>query len=131
MFSGDWVQENLSLAQSDKRPKLDRCNQIAAEFKRAFALANPIWDSPHIYWARGTAAPTATKRWPEYVVPMAEVTQAMLTAANEGRVPPFGYSKDGPVVRLLVKALSLITGEQITAAAVSQDLYRQLRRRSK
>lgn len=152
VFTGDWVQKNLPLKQDDKLPKLDRCDQIAAEFKRAYALANPIpvtilWDSPHIHWMRPQPPDrephqrTATihdedpsRRWPEYVLAMGEVIQAALNAANEdrireGRIRPFGFSKDGPVVRFLVKVLPLITGEQPSTANVSQELYRQLRRR--
>jgi hypothetical protein len=137
MFTGAWIQKNLSLAQTDKPLKLDRCNQIAATFNEEYAEENPIWYSPHIHWARPGAAPTArthgasARRWAKYVLKMGEVTQAALNAVNEGRTPPFRYSKDGPVVRLLVKAIPLITGETPTAGNVSQELYRQLRRRPK
>jgi hypothetical protein len=68
------------------------------------------------------------RRWAEYVLAMGEVTKEVLNAANPGRTPPFSFSKDGPVVRLLVKAIPLITGEQPTAANVSRELYRQLKR---
>jgi hypothetical protein len=60
---------------------------------------------------------------------MGEVTQEVLNAANPGRTPPFRFSKDGPVVRLLVKAIPLITGEMPTGGNVSRELYRQLRPR--
>jgi hypothetical protein len=145
MFTGEWVQKSLSLVQSDKLPKLARCNQIAAEFNRAYGRENPIWYVPHTEWARSYSPseglvrpgvpPTArihdatARRWAEYALAMGEVTQEVLNAANPGRTPPFGFSKDGPVVRLLVKAIPLITGEQPTADNVSQVLYRQLRRR--
>jgi hypothetical protein len=137
MFTGAWVRENLSLTQSDKRPELDRCNQIAAKYNEAFVEENPIWHSPHIGWARPGTSPTAkmhdasARRWSKHVLAMGETTKAALNAANEGRKPPFRYSKDGPVVRLLIKAISLITGETLTAANVSQELYRQSRHRPK
>jgi hypothetical protein len=145
MFTGDWIQTNLSLVQTDKLPKLDRCNRIAAEFNRAYGRENPIYYAPHTDWARSYSPseglvrpggpPTArihdatARRWAEYVLAMGEVTQEVLNAANPGRTPPFRYSKDGPVVRLLVKAIPLITGEHPTAGNVSRELYRQLRSR--
>jgi hypothetical protein len=88
-FTAEWVQANLSIKQTDNRPKLDRCNQIAIEFKRAYALANPIpvtvlWDSPHIHWMRNreshqrtaTIHDEDTRRWAEYVLAMSEEDSA-------------------------------------------------------
>jgi hypothetical protein len=127
-FTGKWVRENLGRPKrGDRRPDAAGCERIAAEFNRAYAREKfgETVDSPHIFWA-SRHAPVAhppdeeRRRWAGLLA-MGEVTCNELNAANPGRKPPFAYTKDGPVVNLLLEAIPLVTGERPTADAIAME----------
>ena len=130
-FTGKWVRENLGRPKrGDERPDDVGCDRIAAEFNRTYVREKFVKtvDSPHIFWASRHARATAVvhppdeerRRWAGLLA-MGEVTCNELNAANLGRKPPFAYTKDGPVVNLLLEAIPLITGEHPTADAIAME----------
>jgi hypothetical protein len=142
-FTWKWIQKNLDLPRpSDKRPGRPGCEKIAAAFNHAFAreVSVAVYDSPHIFWATGARA-TATvhpdpesskneRRWSRHVRAMGDAVWGELHDANPNRKPPFGYTRTGPVAKLLELAIPLITQEDPPAGAVSQELVRQRQRRT-
>jgi len=74
-------------------------------------------------WSHGDEAFRKRHRWHAHVLPLAEVMQAELSRVNPVSVK-IGYSKDGPIVRALAKAIPLITGEYPSRAAIAKHLER-------
>jgi hypothetical protein len=59
---------------------------------------------------------------------MAETVRQELVKANSDKSRRrYNFSKDGPVVLFVIKAIGLITGEKPTAGAVAKELERQKR----
>jgi hypothetical protein len=74
-------------------------------------------------WSHGDEAFQKQRRWHAHVLTLAEVTRAELNRVNPPSVD-IGYSKDGPIVRMLVDAIPIITGEHPHPAAIAQKLKR-------
>lgn len=134
-FTWEWVCKKLTRPRrGDKRPDAAGCDRIAAAFNHVYVQENfaPIWDSPVPFWAsrasRSTALvhpfPAPRRRWPGLVFDMGKVVCDELNAANPGRKPPFAYTTTGPVVKILVEAIPIITRERPTAEAVAME-FRQ------
>jgi hypothetical protein len=137
-FTGKWVRENLAQPKrGDKRPDDAGCDRIAAEFNRANARENfgETVDAPHIFWATRHAMPPGAgaaytpnavrRRWAGLLT-MGEVVCNELNVANLGRKPAFAYTEGGPVVKLLHKAIPLITGEHPTRNAIAMEFRNRI-----
>jgi hypothetical protein len=136
-FSWKWVREDLVFKERGaKGPHRGGCGRIAVELNRVFMLVNEPRDSPHLFRAQAprwddTAAPGHPRQiprrqrlpphWHDDVLAMAEVVRTEIERVNPYGVD-VGYSKDGPIVRLLVDAIPIITGEQPTRDAVAKKL---------
>jgi hypothetical protein len=152
VFGPEWVRKRLVPKEAHaKPPDSAGCDLIVAEIKKAFAremlkneqlknasyAVHPSQSHPrfaeyrarglHISWPKGWShgdtAFQKQRRWHDHVVSLAEVMRAEL-----GRVNPYavdiGYSKDGPIVRTLVDAIPIITGEHPSPAAIAKKLER-------
>jgi hypothetical protein len=115
-------------------------NRIAAELNRVFAEDHKERDWPYFLrrpfdvreqMQRGSTALGCPQRWHEFVLSTAEAIRVELGNANRRMKPDgFGYSAKGPVAKIVVRAIPLVTGETPTALAVAKELERQLKRRS-
>ncbi len=70
----------------------------------------------------------AVERWHDFVVDLADAFQTAMLTTNDGLV--VGLTADGPLVRFLVRAIPLVSGECPTAEAAGKYL-RYLRDRNK
>jgi hypothetical protein len=59
---------------------------------------------------------------------MGEAVRVELAEINSGRKPPFGYTPNGMIVRILKKAILLISQEDASPGAIAKELERQRRR---
>ena len=75
-------------------------------------------------WSHGDEAFQKQRRWHAHVLPLAEVMRAELARVNGFSGVDIGYSKDGPIVRALVDAIPIITGEHPHPAAIAKKLER-------
>jgi hypothetical protein len=142
-FTWEWVEKHLILKEvKAESPDRDGYERIAAEFNRAFARemlknerpsTHPSVLSPaqalgfHLGvpggWSHGDAAFKKQRRWHDHVWAMAEAMKAELERVNPPTVD-IGYSKDGPIVRALVDAIPIITGEHPGRDAIAKKLER-------
>jgi len=137
-FSKDWVHYNLDVRRGGRYPRPEARNRIAEELNRVFAENSPRINTgswPHfLRLPRGDAQERIrrgdteishpNKRqwlWYDFVLSLAEVIGAEL----EKVIPGTGYSAKGPVVKLLTKAIPLITCEIPLASAVAKEIERQ------
>jgi hypothetical protein len=132
-FTSEWVRVNLSKPKrGDNRPDDAGCERIAAALNYAYDRANfgETVDSVHIFArtpvghpSTKSAAAARGRRWAR-LLPAGTVVCAELNAVNPGRKPPFAYSKDGAVVKLLHQAIPLITGEHPTTGNIETAFRR-------
>jgi hypothetical protein len=152
-FTWKWVEEHLVLKEGKaESPDRDGCDQIAAELNRASARemlkneppppalplaqsASPIRAAAQVLgfhmgvpggWSHGDVAFQKQRRWHDHVLALAEVTRTELERVNPPTID-IGYSKDGPIVRMLAKAIPIITGEHPRPAAIAKKLGRSLK----
>jgi hypothetical protein len=76
-------------------------------------------------WSHGDAAFKKQRRWYDHVLALAEVMLTELKRVNpKPDLVDIGYSKDGPIVRALVDAIPVITGEHPRRPGVAKRLER-------
>jgi hypothetical protein len=143
-FTGKWVEEHLILKEANaKSPDHDGHERIAAGFNRAFACEMLKNERPQSQvlsptralgfhlgvsggWSHGDAAFKKQRRWHDHVLDLAEAMLVVLKHVNELYVDiDIGYSKDGPIVRVLVDAIPIITGEHPSPDAIAKKLERR------
>lgn len=127
----DLLQRNLVAPPCDAG-----CRRLADAFNRIYEreIFGEVYDSPHMFWRHGiggqavlAAHPRAgisinhgkrkLRRWPNFVRELAETIQTELTV---------GLSDDGPVARVTVEVIFMITGKKpSTTASVIREVRRQ------
>jgi len=130
-FTGDWVRAN-----GDKRLDDAACARLADGFSRVYARAERAGAAPSVcIHSMGRTVFFDPQPWPVesgrrlWARPLRLLSTTICVEMNatqpiNGR--PFGYTPDGPVVKLLRKVIPLlITGEHPTAAAITRELRRQ------
>lgn len=132
-FTPEWVEANLRPKEraTDKMPEREACKRIADAFNQACANVVGAYDFPlHLRPVRGGVRSTALdeRTWARYAFSMGEAVRVELAEINSGRKPPFGYTPNGMIVRILKKAILLISQEDASPGAIAKELERQRRR---
>jgi hypothetical protein len=146
-FTWEWIEKRLIPKEAHANPPDPAgCALITAELNRAFAremfenerLKNASHPSHPLVavaqvrgfhigapggWSHGDAAFRKQRRWHDHVPALAEVMRTELNRVNPPTVD-IGYSKDGPIVRALVEAVPLVTGEHPSRDAIAKKLER-------
>jgi hypothetical protein len=135
-FTWEWVVEHLIPKERQaKGPDRDGCDRIAAKLNQAFACEmrkneklarrNPSGFTIAVPggWSHGDTAFQKQRRWHAHVSALAVVMKTELGRVNP-RAVDIGYTKDGPIVRTLIAAIPIITGEHPRPTAIAQRLAR-------
>jgi hypothetical protein len=113
----DLLQRNLVAPPCDAG-----CRRLADAFNRIYEreIFGEVYDSPHMFWRHGISinhGKRKLRRWPNFVRELAETIQTELTV---------GLSDNGPVARVTVEVIFMITGEKPrTTASVVREVRRQ------
>jgi hypothetical protein len=130
----DLLQRNL---KGGYKPPCDAgYHRLADAFNRIYEreIFGEVYDSPHMFWRHGIGGRAdisinhgkrELRRWPNFVRELAETIQTELTRANR---TPIGLSDDGPVARVTVEVIFMITGEKPSGASVVREVQRQQRK---
>jgi hypothetical protein len=138
-FTRGWVYKALDLKRGgDRYPRPRGLLRIAVTLNRINRSENSAGLSDWPYFlrlpvngrgqSRHVPLPENKRRWRWYgwALSAAEAVLKELQKANPGRkLDHYGYSKDGPVVKLVINAIKEITGEEPTPGAVAKELERQ------
>jgi hypothetical protein len=142
-FTWEWVAGHLILKERKAEgPDRAGCDRIAAKLNQAFACEmrkneqparrNPLGFTIAVPgrtaavrggWSHADKAFQEQRRWHAYAPALAEVMKAELDRVNPHAID-IGYSADGPIVRALVDAIPIITGEHPRPEAIAKRLKR-------
>jgi hypothetical protein len=137
-FDRNWVHCNLDLRRGGRYPVPKVRDRIAEELNKVFAKNNPRVDTGqwpyflrlvpdvHERIRRGDTeiSHPGERQWLWYGF-VFSTAKAIYAELEKAKVPGVGYSAKGPVVKLLTKAIPLITCETPTAWAVAKEIERQ------
>jgi hypothetical protein len=136
-FTWKWVREHLVCKESQAiNLRGGGCRRVAAKLNKAFAdevcknerlshrTPSGFLVSVPGGWSHGDTAFKKQRRWHAYAAALAEVMHTELSEVNPPTVD-IGFSKNGPIVRALVDAIQVISGEHPRPVAIAKKLKRR------
>jgi hypothetical protein len=127
-FTSDVVEDLLrrNLKGGFNPPDDAGCRRLANAFNRSYEreIFGEVYDSPHMLWRHNIGGrANIRRRWHNFVRELAETIQTELALAN--RYTSVGLSDDGPVLRVTVEVIFMITGEKPSPPSVAREVWRQ------
>jgi hypothetical protein len=150
-FTQEWVAKHMVPKERLAKPLDDvGCIRIATALNQAYAaevLKNerlkkaayvPHPSNPQVAWAQlrgfhigapggwshGDEAFQKQRRWHSYAPDLARVAHTELSRVQTHSLVDIGFSKDGPIARMLKDAAPIITGEHPSRSAIAKKLER-------